>query len=1022
MPSPGKDFFVSYNKADRAWAEWIAWQVEAAGNSVVIQSWDFRPGADFTFEMQKATAETERTIGVLSPSFLAAAFTQPEWGAAFREDPTGEKRKLVFVRVEDCQAPGMLGNRVYIDLVGLSKDEAISALLDGLKIGRAKPSASPDFPGSPVSAVENKRGSEPAFPGALPPVWNVPHLRNPNFTGREDLLTAVQTALSAGKAAALPQAITGLGGVGKTQLATEYAYRHASAYRIVWWIRSETTETLSGDYAALAPKLGLPKTREVPAMVMAVRERLQQETGWLLVFDNAEAPETVRPYLPAGGGGHVLVTSRNPAWGAVASPLSVPVMPEDEAIKFLLRRTRQDARAAAAALAAELGYLPLALEQAAAYIEENGRSLGDYLTLFKERRLELLELGRPPSAEYPDTVATTWSLSFEDIEGESPAGAALLKLAAFLAPDEIPRRLIVNGAAYLPTDLTAAARDPILLDKAVGALRRSSLIETGADGFSVHRLVQAVTRDRMEQAESDNIIDNAVRVVNAAFLFDQNAPDTWAPAAKLLPHALAATSWAETRGSAQDETVGLLNGAGLLLQVRAEYAAARSTSERALRIAEKAFGPKHPQAAKCVNNLGSVLRDLGDYAGAKAAFERAIHSTEEALGYEHPNVATCSNNLGTVLQDLGNYAGAKAAYERALRIAEKAFGPEHPRVANYVNSIGDVLRDLGDYSGARAAFERAIRIGEKAFGPEHPRVAVRVNNLGHLLHALGDHAGAKAAFERAIRIDEKAFGPEHPAVATDLSNLGILLLDLGDLAGARATLERTLCIAEKALGPEHPDVGSRLDNLGSVLRGLGDYTGAKAAFERALRIDERAFGPEHPHVASRLNNLGTVLRDLGDHAGARAAFERALRIDETTFGPGHPNIAVRVNNLGGVLQDLGDFSGAKGAFDRALRIAEKVFGSEHPTVATCVKNIGGVLRSLGDLAGAKAAFERALRIDEGAFGLEHPEVATDLNNLGSLLQALGDRAGAKAAIERALRIRTRLLGKDYPSTQTIRRN
>jgi len=893
-----KDFFVSYNQADRSWAEWIAWHLEDAGYSVVIQAWDFRPGANFVLEMQRAATEATRTIAVLSPDYLAALFTQPEWAAAFAQDPTGEKGTLLPVRVRECDLAGLLPQIIRVDLVGLDESAAKEALLAGVRRGRAKPTTPPGFP-RPAPRVVTERPPFP--PGALPPIWNVPLRRNPNFTGRATLLADLRTALTSGQPAALTQAISGLGGVGKTQLALEYAYRHTADYAVVWWVRAEEPAALSAGFAALAGPLDLPEkaAAEQPVVVAAARRWLEHNDGWLLVFDNAPDPAALRDFLPQGGAGHVLITSRYPAWRGVASPLSVRVLERAESVAFLLRRTGQTDQAAAGVLAGELGDLPLALEQAGAYMETTGRALADYLSLFRQRQGDLLRRGRP-STDYPATVATTWEISFQQLQQTSPAAAGLLNLCAFLAPDDIPRELLGAGAAHLPESLAAALADPLAGDEALAALRRYSLAEVSGDALAVHRLVQAVARDRLAEEARRTWAEAAVRLVAEAFPSGEQDPSdvrTWPQCSRLLPHALAAAGHAEALQVAAEATGFLLNQAGLYLKGRAQYAAARAALERALAIDEAALGPQHPKVATDVNNLGTVLQDLGDLAGARAAYQRALAIGEAAYGPQHPAVATRVNNLGSVLQALGDLAGARAALERALAIDEAAYGPQHPAVARDVNNLGNVLQDLGDLAGARAALERALAIDEAAYGPQHPAVAIRVNNLGTVLRALGDLAGARAALERALAIDEAALGPEHPTVAIRVNNLGNVLRALGDLAGARAALERALAIDEAALGPQHPTVASIVNNLGDVLRDLGDLAGARAAFQRALAIDEAAYGPGHPAVARDVNNLGAVLQALGDLAGARAAFQRALGIRQRFLGEDHPSTVTVRNHL-----------------------------------------------------------------------------------------------------------------------------
>ena len=809
-----KDFFISRNKADREWAQWMAWQLEEAGYTTVLQDWDFRPGQNFVLRMHEAATTCQRTLAVLSADYLAAEFSASEWAARFVEDPTGKEGKLITVRVQDCGQPGLLRAVIYIDLVGLDEPGAKEALLEGIKQGRAKPSKAPGFPG----------GQRPRFPGALPATWNVPHQRNRNFTGREDLLTQLRDKLASGEHAALTQAISGLGGVGKTQLATEYAYRHASDYELVWWVRSEEPAKLAADYAALAGGLDLPEkdAREQEVAVQAVRAWLEHNGGWLVVLDNVPGPEDVREYLPRAPTGHVIVTSRNPSWAGVASPLSVQVWDREESKQFLLKRTGQEDEEAADALAEALGDLPLALEQAAAYVEETNCALSHYTDLLRERQPDLMERGKP-ATEYEHTVATTWGLSFERVERENGAAADLLTLCAFLAPDDIPLDVIRAGAEHLPERLGAAAKDDLAWDDTFAALRRYSLAEVRGDAFSVHRLVQAVARRRLDEDGHRVWAEAAVAVVNEPFPTDiQTNEKAWPLCARLLPHALAAASHADRTGASPESVGRLLNQAGRYLRGRVQLGKAKEVFEWALRIDEGAYGPDHTNVARDVINLGSVLQALRDLAGARAHYERALVIDEKAYGPDHPDVARDLNNLGGVLYVQGDRAGARAHFERALQINEGAYGPDHESVAIVVNNLGNVLMALGNVAEARAHFERALQIDEKAHGPEHSNVAIRVANLGAVLRRLGDLGGARAHFERALQIDEGAYGPDHPRVALGLNNLGNVLQDLGDPAGARAAYERALEIFRRFLGDDDPNtvlVRKNLESLGPPRRG-----------------------------------------------------------------------------------------------------------------------------------------------------------------------------------------------------------
>ena len=832
-----EDFFISYNKADRRWAEWIAWQIEAAGYQTINQAWDFRPGSNFVLDMHKAATEATRTIAVLSPDYLTAEFTQPEWAAAFAQDPTGEKGTLLPVRVRECEIKGLLAPIVYIDLFGRTQIAAKETLLAGVRRGRAKPDHEPEFPGPGRAAAK-----PPRFPGALPEIWNVPHARNPNFTGREQLLQELRASLTSGRTAAIVP-IAGLGGAGKTQLALEYAYRHTADYDIVWWVRAEEPVTLTAGYAKLATELGLPEKdlADQQATAAAVRSWLGHHSGWLLILDNAPHPDDCRDHLPPGAAGHVLITSRDPNWGSVAKPLKLPVLPRAEAVEFLQKRCGRDEPAAAAELCGALGDLPLALEQAGAYIESTASSIAEYLALYRSRPRELLN----------DAVAATWQISFERLQTEAPEALDLLYLTAFLAPDDIDPKLV-----------SPAFPDAMRFNGAKAALRRYSLIDVGGESIAVHRLVQAATRDKLaSRGEEAKWAEAALELVNDAFPFDLDVVETWNPSARLLPHALAATGHSERLGVALESTGRLLNEAGLYLDNRGQLEEAWQALKRALAIAEKLYGPDHSKVAIRASNIGTILKHQGDLAGALQYTQRALVIDEKVYGPDHPNVARDANNIGTILQAQGDLAGALQYTQRALAI-EKVYGPDHPNVAAFASNIGRILQAQGDLAGALQYTRRALAIDEKVYGPDHPNVARDANNIGTILQAQGDLAGALQYTQRALAIDEKVYGPDHPEVATDANNIGQILQAQGDLAGALQYTQRALAIDEKVYGPDHPNVATDANNIGTILLAQGDLPGALPYLQRALRILEASYGPENPQTKTVSANLASLQKSL----------------------------------------------------------------------------------------------------------------------------------------------------------------
>jgi tetratricopeptide (TPR) repeat protein/nucleoside phosphorylase len=762
----------------------------------------------------------------------------------------------------------------------------------------------------------------------LPGIWNVPHLRNPNFTGREALVKRLRQALTSRESGALTRAVTGLGGVGKTQVAVEYAYRYAADYSLVWWVRAEEPATLAADYATLAEHLGLPQKdlADQTLIVQAVRRWLGGTGDWLLVFDNAEQPENLHDYLPQGSGGHVIVTSVNPIWGSIARTLPVEVWARDESVEFLAKRVGSDV--GADALAEELGDLPLALEQAAAYIEATGTTIASYLEFFRSRRQDLWSKEMRPFHDH-DTVGTTWSLAMDRVKEASPAAADLLNLCAFLAPAAIPRDLITDCAEHVPQALAAAANDPVAFNDAIAALRRYSLIEVSAGGLSLHRLVQTVVRDRLKDEEKKVWAEAAVGTVNRAFPLRSDDVRTWPICARLLPHALTATQHAEELGVGTEASGRLLNQAGAYLKGRAEVSAAKTIWDRALKLTEAAYGADHPNVASVLNNLGSVLEACGNFVVAREYFERALRIAERAHGVGTRRLATIVSNLGGVLQKLADLPSARAHYQRALAMDEEAYGPEHPEVATDRANLAGALFDLGRTAEAWDNLERAVLIHERAYGPNHPLVAMDLSGLGHILHHRRDLAAARQRFERALTIDEGAYGADHPEIARDLNNLGAVLLDLGDPRTAQSLFERALKISEAAYGPDHPDLAVALNNLGGALLLLGNIADARAYYERALAAAEAAYGPKHPRVAAGLGGLAQVLYREGNLVRARANFERALAIDESAYGSDHTEVARDLGNLAMVLRAQGESAAAKASLTRALAIMRESLGEDN---------------------------------------------------------------------------------------------
>ncbi len=580
-----KDFFISYNKADRDWAEWIAWQLEAAGYTTILQAWDFLAGGNFVLQMDEATKQAKRTIAVLSPDYLTSLFTQPEWAAAFAGDPTGKHGKLLPVRVRECELEGLLKQIVYIDLVRLNELEAKNKLLAGIRRSRAIPSSPP--PLSRCYIIISATPS-PAFPGSSwPLISNVPYRRNPYFTGREQLLQDVHEQLCGTKAVALTQtlAIHGLGGIGKTQTAVEYAYRYQQHYQAIFWVRAAAVDTLSSDYVSIAElvQLDVKDDRDQIHILHVVKQWLSRQKDWLLILDNADDLAIIPEYLPEGENGHILLTTRDPAVEGIARGIAVEQLDMQEGIDLLLRRTRgqqpetslqrvsQEEQDAARSIVTALGGIPLAIDQAAAYIQQMQCGLVRYLKLYQQHRADLLKWKRRLPSDYPTTVAVTWGLAIEQVEQRNPVAAELLSLCAFLDPDAIPEDLLQAGASELGPVLQPLVEDGFLFNGAIDVLLSFSLIRRLVDSNSlaIHRLVQVVIRDRLDIPTQQQWAEQVVRVVDAAF--PDVAFETWEQCQRYLPQVFACFDHINQYGIQTEAASSLLYRAGWYLQDQGRY-------------------------------------------------------------------------------------------------------------------------------------------------------------------------------------------------------------------------------------------------------------------------------------------------------------------------------------------------------------------------------------------------------------------------------------------------------------------
>jgi tetratricopeptide (TPR) repeat protein len=769
---------------------------------------------------------------------------------------------------------------------------------------------------------------EKPLPGAgpLPPGprrHNLPFRSLGNLLkGRdEDLRTLAASLEGPSHATAItqPQVVHGLGGIGKTRLAVEYAWRSGDRYDAALFVVADSRASLRTGLARLARLLlpDQPAGRAEDELVEAVLACLQDQNRWLLILDNVDTEEAegaVLEILPRLSNGHVLVTSRRADWPAGVDERSLDKLPPEEAARFLLERTgKKRAKAAddaerASDLAKILDGLPLALEQAAAYISHRRISLSDYVRDWERERDAVLSWFDPTVMQYPASMAVTWQKTADEL---GPTPRALLRLCAFLAPDPIPVEMFEEGKDFVDEAVSLlceeTGEEPRVqaVVEALGDLADYSMIFHEGRTFRVHRMVQEVLRSRVPEGRRRDWIEKVLRMVNWFSPFDADDVRTWPVWDLLRPHAGVLVGWAEEI-DLRHPTNRLMSQLALLLYAKSLHAEAEPLMRRALAIDEASFGNKHPRVAAQLNNLAQLLQTTNRLAEAEPLVRRALAIDEASFGNEHPNVARNLNNLAGLLKATNRLAEAEPLMRRALAIDEASFGNEHPEVATDLNNLAQLLQDTNRLVEAEPLMRRALAIDEASFGNEHPDVAIDLNNLAGLLQATSRLAEAEPLMRRALAIDEASFGNEHPQVAAQLNNLAQLLQATNRLAEAEPLMRRALAIDEASFGNEHPNVARDLNNLARLLQDTNRLAEAEPLMRRALAIDEASFGKEHPNVAIRLNNLAQLLQDTNRLAEAEPLMRRAVEIWERSLVPDHPWTQTGRRNLEILLREIAD--------------------------------------------------------------------------------------------------------------------
>jgi tetratricopeptide (TPR) repeat protein len=802
-PSDRVDIFVSYIDTDEAWAAWIGAQLEAVGQRVRMQSSNPPASGAAAVWIGRQMQAATRFVAVCSGPYLDSHWCTPEWKEALAG------RTVIPLRVADCTMPPALAEIGWRDLHGLDEATARHRLLEAVVLAAAPRATSAAFPGALTAAAVSIHG-----PGRQPAIWNV-QPRLATFTGRQGQLDQIMAGLSKGA----PVAMLGLGGVGKTHLAVEYCYRHGHDYDLVWWLPAEEPGQLVRSLEELAEQAGVAVVGDAKESARAAVEQLRGGEGgrfarWLVVLDNADVPADDSPLSSLLGaakasGGHILVTSRDPGWARMATPVEVDVLPREEAVDLLRCRAKGLSPEQAGRLAEALGDLPLALEQAGAWLAESGMPAGTYEDLLRRRAREVLTRGTA-AGQVP--VAATWTVALDAVT--DPAAVMLVRLWAHVGPEPIPLDLLgAETAGLVPEPLATAARDPLKLGDTVAQVSRLGLVRPTGGAVVMHRLVHAVLRDHTPAAERELLCSAVVRLVAAATASgDPNRPDTWRRFARLYPHALAADL---ISNGDPDGRATVLRFADYL-HARGDDANGDRLASRARKQWEKALGKDHPDTIVATGHLAYMLRARHDYPAARALSEDVRSRFQRVLGDDHPHTIKAGACLGAALRGLKDYSAARALFEDMLSRCRRVYGEDHQHTINAMANLAVTLRDQGNYPTAQDLLEDVLSWRRRVLGPDDPDTIKAAANLARTLRLQGDYRAAQELLEDVLPRRRRVLGPDHRHTIKAAIRLAETLQLQGDYPAARALFEDVLSRRRRILGDDDPgtvSVRKALDDM-----------------------------------------------------------------------------------------------------------------------------------------------------------------------------------------------------------------
>lgn len=809
---------------------------------------------------------------------------------------------------------------------------------------------------------------------SYPLIWGDVPSRNPHFIGRDEQLSLLHAALSADRqTAVLPQAIHGMGGIGKTQLAIEYAYRYGREMDLVWWIPAEQESQIQGSFRKLARRLGLDVDLDIGSIVSEVRAALSAARAscrnWLLIFDNAESLGVVRSYFPTRGVGKIIITSRNSQWAGVVRALEVEVFRRDESKALLRARVSDVTEEEADRIAAALGDLPLAVEQAAAWHAATGMSTNEYIQLLNEKRVEILDATSAPS--YQMSVAATLNVSLDRLSRTNPAALRVLQVRACLAPDPIPLSYFKRSGSSPVSDTPAAIpEDPIEFSQAIKAGQQYSLIrlDHGNGTFQMHRLIQAVLLGRMSDTERAAARSAAHELLVGVDRQSPRGQLSWDCYQTLVPHVIASG----VSGSADPAVRRLTRDIVEFLYYWGDQHACLAFAEEAYGAWCQTSGKSDKYSLSLAKLIGFVKCVQGDFREGGRIFEDCLERYMSSAGGVNLDSLDALRMVGYCRLTAGRLHRACEIHVRSYRLGLKVLGKNNEHTLRAANSLGISLRLLGRFDEAIGFHEDVHRRRIDSMEFEAPETFIDLDNLNTCLRDAGRYLVARERQEELYRRSVAAIGPMRTLVLRIACDLAIARRRAGDYAGSLALARDVARHFVNRYGTHHPDSMMANLSLAISLRYDGDLEGAWSLNDEMLSLYRRIHGDDHPFTLSAQVNLAVLPRLLGDPATSRQMNQGTRDRLVSVLGPRHPVTLTCCGNLASDLFAIGETHQALKLDHETLARSRQALGATHPATLAIQANLALDLRKCGRWREARSLLADAETGVRDSLGKRHP--------------------------------------------------